>query len=95
LPHTQTKKDRDLRYASTISYERRAREWDAEQLTQEKVLAADQRKQDEENRPKTYDTSSFSLFYLYSVCARGASTCLECLVLILSVLAQFVRELSS
>lgn len=37
-----------------MSYERRAREWDTEQLTQEKLLAADARKQDEENRPKTY-----------------------------------------
>jgi hypothetical protein len=50
----QTTKARDLRYASTISYERRAREWDREQLTQEKLLAADQSKQDEENRPLTY-----------------------------------------
>ena len=41
-------------YASTISYERRARQWDLEQLTAEKLLREDQRKQDEENRPKTY-----------------------------------------
>mmetsp|Transcript_13503 Transcript_13503/g.22525 ORF Transcript_13503/g.22525 Transcript_13503/m.22525 type:complete len:181 (+) Transcript_13503:30-572(+) len=51
---SQTTAGRDLNYASTINFERRARTWDSEQLTQEKLLANDQRKQDEENRPKTY-----------------------------------------
>jgi hypothetical protein len=36
-----------------VNYERRARERDVEQLLQEKLLSADARKQDEENRPKT------------------------------------------
>jgi hypothetical protein len=57
---SQTKAKRDLRYASTISFERRAREWDEESLTQEKLLAEDQRAQDVENRPKTY-----VCYYLY------------------------------
>ena len=58
--YLQTTQARDLRYASTVSFERRQRDRDTEQLTQEKLLAADQRKQDEENRPRTY--------VLYSVC---------------------------
>jgi len=49
-----TQTGRDLKYASTVSYERHAREWDVEQLLQEKLLAEDARKQDEENKPKTY-----------------------------------------
>ncbi|KAJ1440875.1 hypothetical protein B484DRAFT_131217 [Ochromonadaceae sp. CCMP2298] len=52
-----TQTGRDLKYASTVSYERHAREWDVEQLLQEKLLAEDARKQDEENKPKTYGTS--------------------------------------
>jgi hypothetical protein len=50
----QTAAQRDLGYASTISFERRARVWDTEALTQEKLLANDQRAQDQDNRPKTY-----------------------------------------
>lgn len=65
--NVQTKKARDLRYASTVSYERRAREWDTEQLTQEKLLAADARAQDEENKPKTCVHCWFS-FCLMPVC---------------------------
>jgi hypothetical protein len=62
-----------LRYASTISYERRAREWDREQLTQEKLLAADQSKQDEENRPLTYVTKS--LIVTRAACAMLGRLC--------------------
>ena len=50
----QTTAGRDLKYASTVSYEKRARERDMETLTLEKMLAEDARTQDEENRPKTY-----------------------------------------
>jgi len=51
---SKTTAGRDLKYASTVSYEKRARERDMETLTLEKMLAEDARKQDEENRPKTY-----------------------------------------
>jgi hypothetical protein len=65
---SQTKAKRDLRYASTISFERRAREWDEESLTQEKLLAEDQRAQDVENRPKTYVCVCCYLYICLPLC---------------------------
>ncbi len=49
----QTQAGRDEAYSSTISFEQHAQVWDREQLTTERALRHDARKQDKENKPKT------------------------------------------
>lgn len=60
----QQKQGRSENYAATVNFEVRQQQRDYEQLRTQKLLALDSLKQDEENRPKTYNEYAGTLAFI-------------------------------